>query len=259
MFTFTNTGEGPVTVTAVTTTGDYSVSNNCTTVATGGTCTANVVFKPTAVGSRTGTVAFATNIASATFTSTLTGTGLMPDFTIGDASGNATTTATVASGGAASVALTITPINSFTGTINLTCASTGTAPVGTSCVVPPTITLAAAATSFNVGIATTSRVSSSGFAVPTGGNRSSMLLFASLAGLVMLLASRSRRLARSTRAARLFSLLLLAALGSACIGLMGCGKSNTNPNGTAAGTYTFVVTATSGTLTHAETITLTVQ
>ncbi len=260
VFTFTNTGEGPVTITGVTTTGDFAVTANCTTVAIGSTCAANVVFKPTAVGSRSGTVTFATNIPSATFTSTLTGIGLMPDFAIGDASGNTSTTATVVAGAAAAITLTLTPINSFAGTINLTCVASGTAPAGAPCVVPPTVTLGAGATSFNVGIGTTSRVAVNGFTSPAGASSMSTLLWGSLAGMVLLLASRSRRLAGSSRMGRLLSLLLLAVLGSACLGLLGCGKSaSSNPNGTAAGTYTYTVTATSGTLTHTETITLTVQ
>ena len=260
VFTFTNTGEGPVTVTGVTTTGDFAVSNNCTTVAINSTCTANVVFKPTAVGTRTGTVTFATNIASATFTGTLTGVGLMPDFAIGDASGNTSTTATVVAGSAVSIPLALTPINGFSGTVSVACTAAATVLATAPCVVTPTVTVGAGAATFNVGIGTTSRVLSGGFVLPTGASRTSLMIFAALAGLAMLLASRSRRLAGSGRVGKLLSLLLLAVLGSACLGLMGCGnKSNVNPNGTAAGTYTYTVTATSGTLTHVETITLTVQ
>ena len=259
VFTFTNTGEGPVTITGVFASGDFSASTNCTTVAISSSCTANVVFRPTATGSRTGTVTFATSIPAVAFLSTLTGTGLVPDFTIGDASGNTTTTATVVAGAAASIPLTLTPINSFMGTVALTCTTTSAASAGAPCVVAPTVTVGAAAATFTVGIGTTSRVSTSGFAWPAGATGSSILGLGSLVGMVMLLAGRSRRLACSTRLAKLFSLLLLAAMGSACLGLMGCGKSNTNPNGTPAGTYTYTVTATSGSLTHVETITLTVQ
>ena len=260
VFTFTNTGEGPVTVTGVTTTGDFAVSNNCTTVAINSTCTANVVFKPTAVGTRTGTVTFATNIASATFTGTLTGVGL--DAGLCDRrclrqhqhDGN---------GGCGQCSLHTagaTPINGFSGTVSVACTAAATVLATAPCVVTPTVTVGAGAATIQRWYRTTSRVLSGGFVLPTGASRTSLMIFAALAGLAMLLASRSRRLAGSGRVGKLLSLLLLAVLGSACLGLMGCGnKSNVNPNGTAAGTYTYTVTATSGTLTHVEAITLTVQ
>jgi hypothetical protein len=72
----------------------------------------------------------------------------------------------------------------------------------------------------------------------------------------MLFASRSRRLGKvAVRGAGLFTLLL-----ALCIPSIGCGGGpKTNPNGTPAGTYTYNVTATSGTITHTETVTLTVN
>ena len=63
--TFTNSGTAPVTIGALATTGDYSIAsattatNACTTgaaLAPGASCTITVVFSPTQVGTRTGTL-----------------------------------------------------------------------------------------------------------------------------------------------------------------------------------------------------------
>jgi hypothetical protein len=72
----------------------------------------------------------------------------------------------------------------------------------------------------------------------------------------MLFASRSRRLGKLTlRGAGLFTLLL-----AICIPTVGCVKDKpTNLNATLPGTYTYTVTATSGTIAHIETVTLTVN
>jgi hypothetical protein len=77
-----------------------------------------------------------------------------------------------------------------------------------------------------------------------------------MAGLLMLFASRSRRLGKLTlRGAGLFTLLL-----AICIPTIGCIKDKpSNPSATFPGTYTYTVTATSGAISHTETITLTVN
>ena len=50
-----NTGTGPLTITHIAATGDYSVASNCPAViAAGGGCTLSATFKPTAIGSRAG-------------------------------------------------------------------------------------------------------------------------------------------------------------------------------------------------------------
>ena len=78
-----------------------------------------------------------------------------------------------------------------------------------------------------------------------------------MAGLLMLFASRSRRLGKLTiRGAGLFALLL-----AICLPTTGCIKKSPaiNPSGTPAGSYPFTVTATSGTISHTVTVTLNVQ
>jgi hypothetical protein len=73
-FTWTNNSTFPSGVTLLNSTGDFNVvSNNCATVAAGASCQIAVVFAPTAIGARTGTL----NVGSSgtTLTATLTGTG----------------------------------------------------------------------------------------------------------------------------------------------------------------------------------------
>jgi hypothetical protein len=71
---------GNATITSIAVTGDYSQTNNCpASLATAQTCTVNVVFTPTALGSRNGTLTIQSNLAATpTVTSvvTLSGTGV---------------------------------------------------------------------------------------------------------------------------------------------------------------------------------------
>ncbi|MEV0271170.1 choice-of-anchor D domain-containing protein [Hamadaea sp. NPDC050747] len=73
--TVTNTGNATATVSGVTTTGDYSQTNNCTSLAAGASCTVNVSFRPTASGTRTGALTITSNAANSPATVSLTGTG----------------------------------------------------------------------------------------------------------------------------------------------------------------------------------------
>lgn len=260
VFTFTNTGEGPVTVTGVTTTGDFAVSTNCTTVAVSSTCSANVVFKPTSVGSRSGTVTFTTNVPSATFTSTLSGAGLVPDFALADASGSTTSSLTLVAGTFGTVALTLTPINSFSGAVTVTCAAAGTAPAGVTCAPASPVTVGAAPATLNVTLTTTSRIYSSG--LPLMRSARAVGLSGLFLASMLLLLSRGRRVALEGISGKLLTLLMLTGLGAACLSISGCGNggsAHTPSNGTPAGTYTYTVSATSGTLSHTQTIVLNVQ
>ncbi len=60
--TLANTGNGPLRIISLRTTGDFSEADNCTSsspLAVSGTCTANVTFTPTAAGSRAGGLSIA--------------------------------------------------------------------------------------------------------------------------------------------------------------------------------------------------------
>ncbi|WP_344611768.1 choice-of-anchor D domain-containing protein [Dactylosporangium salmoneum] len=73
--TFTNTGTAAATVSGVSVTGDYSQTNNCGSIAVGASCTVNVSFRPTASGTRTGTLTVNSNASNNPTTVSLSGTG----------------------------------------------------------------------------------------------------------------------------------------------------------------------------------------
>jgi predicted extracellular nuclease len=366
VFTFSNTGEGPIVVSGVTATGDFAVSTNCATVAINSSCSANVVFTPTATGARTGTVTFATNVpsgafsstvtgtgvapalatispnsltfaagvigvnsaaqgititnsatvaaaigsivasgdfsqtntcgvslaatsscmvsvifkpttsgtrtgvltvtttgyAATTLTATLTGSGLVPDFTVDDSSGKTTTALTVGAGMPASLSLSFAPVNGFTGSITIACAAPGAGVTGATCTPPAPFLLGSGTTTQSVYFTTTSRTSSSGFALTRmGGQRGGVLALFGMTGLLMVMAGRARKLGRLSFLGRLGGLLVLVL--AVCSGVSGCSGGGSvpavNPNGTPAGTYTYTVTASGGSVSHVETVNLTVQ
>ncbi len=74
--TVTNTGTAALTVSSVTTTGDYTETDNCQAgaIAVGASCTVEVVFAPTAAGTRMGVLTVYGNVAGGQATAALTGT-----------------------------------------------------------------------------------------------------------------------------------------------------------------------------------------
>jgi len=74
--TVTNSGTSAASVSGVSVTGDFSQTNNCSSVATGSSCTVNVTFKPTASGTRTGTLTGTSNANNSPATVSLTGSGI---------------------------------------------------------------------------------------------------------------------------------------------------------------------------------------
>jgi Alpha-1,3-glucanase catalytic domain D1/F5/8 type C domain/Alpha-1,3-glucanase catalytic domain D2/HYDIN/CFA65/VesB-like, Ig-like domain/Abnormal spindle-like microcephaly-assoc'd, ASPM-SPD-2-Hydin len=74
--TVTNSGTTSATVSGVAVTGDFSQTSNCGTVTVGGSCTVTVTFKPTAGGSRTGTLTITSNANNSPATVGLSGTGI---------------------------------------------------------------------------------------------------------------------------------------------------------------------------------------
>jgi hypothetical protein len=74
--TVTNSGTSAASVSGVSVTGDFSQTNNCSSVATGSSCTVNVTFKPTASGTRTGTLTVTSNANNSPATVSLTGSGI---------------------------------------------------------------------------------------------------------------------------------------------------------------------------------------
>ncbi|MFC1420307.1 choice-of-anchor D domain-containing protein [Streptacidiphilus sp. N8-3] len=74
--TVTNSGTSTATVSGVAVSGDFSQTNNCTTIAVGGSCTVNVAFKPTAGGARSGSLTVTSNANNSPTSVGLSGSGI---------------------------------------------------------------------------------------------------------------------------------------------------------------------------------------
>ncbi len=72
----TNSHTGSLTVSNVATSGPFTQTNDCTTVAAGGSCTINVTFTPTAAGSVPGTLTITDNDTTGSQVVNLTGSGI---------------------------------------------------------------------------------------------------------------------------------------------------------------------------------------
>ncbi len=259
VITVLNTSTLATTVGSVAVTGDFSQTNTCgTSIPAAGSCAVTILFKPTVAGARTGTLTVATTGTNATtLRASLTGTGLTPDFSVADSTGSTTTSTTVVAGNAATVNLVYTPLNTFTGTVALSCTSVS-APTGVTCSVPASFALGAAASTQTATFTTTSRTSAASIAVWPVGRFTLLTLSLALLSFGGLLLMPSKRLRAVVRMRRGLAILIA---GVAMLSVLGGCADSPKPNlgGTPAGTYVYTVTATSGTLTHTQTITLTVQ
>jgi hypothetical protein len=73
--TVTNSGTTAAAVSSVAVTGDFSQTNNCASIAVGGSCAVTVSFTPTASGARTGTLTVTSNANNSPATVALSGSG----------------------------------------------------------------------------------------------------------------------------------------------------------------------------------------
>ena len=74
--TVTNTGTASATVSGVSVSGDYAQTDNCSTIAVNASCVVTVTFKPTASGTRAGTLTVTSNANNSPTTIALTGSGI---------------------------------------------------------------------------------------------------------------------------------------------------------------------------------------
>lgn len=75
--TLSNTGDGPLAISAITATGDFSQTGNCSnSLAAGASCSISVSFTPAAGGTRQGTLTVTDNASVSPQIVSLTGTGL---------------------------------------------------------------------------------------------------------------------------------------------------------------------------------------
>lgn len=250
--TLTNTGGAALAIIGVTVGVDFSQTNSCgTSLAAAASCTINVSFKPSAGGSRTGSLSISDSAVNSPQTAGLSGTGM--DFSISAAS----TTTTINAGQSANFTVVISPNGGFNQAVSFSCFG---APRASTCTVTPaSVTPSGTSTSVSVSITTTAR----GFAIP--GVRPFppfaairlILAMSIAAALLVVVAGRRRRVVLAFSSA-----LLLVTLASGCAGFTG-GSSQTPPppsgTGTPTGTFTVTVTGTSGNISQSIAYTLKVN
>ena len=251
--TLNNTGDGPLAISNVVITGDFSQNNTCgSTVVPSTSCTFGVTFAPTAAGSRSGSLTISDNAAGSPHSVNLTGTA--NDFSLA-AAANGSTSASVAAGGTATYNLQVTALNGFGGTVTLTC--TGPPSLATCSVSPNSVTPSASGSSFTATVVTMApslvvpRMQTPHFP------RSSVYSLALLVAILLLLCTFHSSLFSGRRA--LLTSLGLIFFALACV--TGCtgGSSGLKNPGTPTGTYTLVITGTANGASHDLKLTLTVN
>jgi hypothetical protein len=251
--TFSNTGTGPLTLSAIGITGanasDFKQTNTCpSSLAVGASCRISVTFSPTGGGGRSASLKITDSAPGSPQTATLSGTG--QDFTF---TAPTPLSLSVAAGQTANYTFNIEPLAGFTQTVTLTC---GGAPDGAKCTVPGSITLSSGMT---VAVSVTTTAGAAAM-LPGSGHWLACGLFA--LPFVVSLAGVGVRRPRA-RIHRWVWLLLIVAATSL---VPACGEGNGGGGGgkgTPAGTYQLTVvgkyTAGVTTLTHTATITLIVE
>ena len=241
-----NNGGVPLTISNISVGGDYSIlagSNTCgAALAPAAVCTVQIVFAPTAVGPRTGSVTFTDNAAASPQTLAFTGTGI--DFSLAS---NGPSSATVASGQTATYALLLTSSAGLPGTAAFTCAGV---PAHSLCTVnPPTPSLGGTT---NISVTVATGLSSAAVRPPSLPWTRQFTWLA----LLLPLGLATRRLKR-----RWPVLLLLAAITGCSAGRTI--PATTTPGGTVyvtpSGSYTLVVAGSSAGVVHSVNLTLIVQ
>ncbi len=250
--TITNSGNGPLHISAVAVAGpnpsDFSFTNNCTAaVAPAANCTILVAFIPIGPGQRTATLTITDNAQGSPQSVSLSAIA-NPAFSAGAAQGGATT-ASVSAGQMAQYQLQLTPGPGYSGSVSLTCSG---APLGATCHVPSSVSVANNAPSpFTVTVATSGGASLPPLipirVTPISGQRVIPLL---ALGLVLLMAFKNlRRLGSAEGRSRLTRYsALTAAVFCVFLGIAGCGGGSAAVTQqsivTPSGTSTIVITPT---------------
>ena len=224
-------------------------SDTCTTsLAPGASCTVGVVFAPAGAGQQTGNLTVASSMLASNIQAPLSGMGT--DFTV---SLSGSSSQTVASGQTASYALVLTPMSGSSATFTFQC---GSLPANAACVFNPASETVAA----NLTGSATVQVATGRSGLSARGSGLTSWGAAPLAcGLLLLPLAWSRR--RRDLLLVLVGLLVMGGLAS-CSG-SGGGTGGAPPgsgNGnTPAGTYAVQVAVVSNGVSHAVTLSLTVD
>jgi hypothetical protein len=252
--TVTNSGTGALALGKISFSGadasDFSETANCgASMASNGTCTIQVTFKPVAAGGRSAALMLTDNAPGSPQSVPLAGTAT--DFSL-DPPSVGGTSATVTAGQTANYQLDANSTDGFTGTVALACS--GSVPRGLCTVKPQSVNVAAnGQASFNVTVTTTAASNATFRSTkPLARNwpHGRPLAGLAMATFLLFLASIHRVFEDGMRH-RSRALTLLAActiLAAIAIIPTGCGAGNADPpsasSGTPAGTYALSVTGT---------------
>jgi hypothetical protein len=246
--TLSNVGRIPIQVSGVVPSGSgIAQTNNCSTIAVGGSCQINVTFSPTTEGDVIGMLILSTNVPNTTsFSVPISGNA--SDFSLGTAA-----PMTVNPGGSATYNLSATSVDGFAGNVSLSC---GGAPSGATCSInPSSVDLSADGTSaYTVTVTTNANADVSLTRRSRNVEQRSMPLIA-LFGLVLAV------LVIDTRTGGLGRHNMIRATGL-CLGLflVSCGGGgNGGISGTQPASYTITVTGTVGSVSHTTSVTLNIQ
>jgi hypothetical protein len=252
----TNTGTGPLTVTAVSATGDFNETTNCSSIAIGALCSVAVGFTPTQTGPRSGQLSITDNVGSSPQIIALSGTGT--DFALQAAAGSQLS-ATMAAGATAVYNLAVTPLSGFTGMVALSCTG---APAGSSCT-PSAASVNVSGAAVPITVSVTTVAATVSYPQSRRQPRIGPLAVLPLGTFALIAGKRRRRLISG-----LFSLVLLVSVSA----FVGCGGGNpaanvASPTSAAGGgttqpspvTSMLTLSGSSGTQTRTVSLTLTVQ
>jgi len=251
--TVTNSGASTLNIASIGIDGDFAlVSSSCSgAIAASATCSFSVSFTPSAAGTRTGSAIINSN-APGTNVVILSGSGA--DFAITVSPGSQSVTA----GSSATYTLAATSSGgTFSGAINLSC---GGLPEDATCSFTPAAVNAGSST--KLVITTKASQTAALRATPARGSAALLALWMHLGsmgafGLFFLGGADGKKRAKSVLF--LLAILLLVGFAASCGGSSTGGSKTTTVPGTPTGSYHVTVIGSAGTMTHATSVTLTVQ
>lgn len=236
--TLTSIGTLALGISSIAASGDFAQTNNCgSTLNAGDTCTVSVTFKPTAGGTRTGSLTITDNAGGSPQTVSLTGTGSAVTM-----ASPSTSLSISSAGGSANANIQLSSSGGYSGPVALACSvsyqGTGTVTHAPTCsFAPGQVTVSASSTAtttltVNTTAATSALLKNELFGF--GGPSLAVLFFF------------ERRPRRRLRFLAMVALICLAAVGTT----VGCGGGGSHASGgspspgTTTGNYTVTVTAT---------------